>query len=102
MAAGWGRRLVFLSSGAYRSGFSSYDDDDEFSLPLLSRGSHASLLTVPRKHPLKNMLPSRAGAFWGELFISRRVYNTFSAKIKALRHCKNVALPRKLRPITKS
>jgi len=101
MAAGSRRRLVFLSSGAYRSGFSSYDDDDEFSLPLLSRGSHAPL-DGSSKTPPEKYAPVTRGSFLGELFISRRVYNTFSAKIKALRHCKNVALPRKLRPITKS
>ena len=66
-----------------------------------SRVGLTPLLTVPRKHPLKNMLPSR-GSYLGELFIARHVYNTFSAKIKALRLCKIVALPRQLRLVTKS
>src|ERR1700691_2120417 len=101
MAAGSRRRPVFFSFGAYPLVFSSYDDDDEFSLPLLSRGSHASF-DGSSKTPPEKYAPVTRGSLLGELFISRRVYNTFSAKIKALRHRKNVALPRKLRPITKS
>src|ERR1700691_5510998 len=96
MAAGWGRRPVFLSSGAYRSGFSSHNDDDEFSLPLLSRGSHASF-DGSSKTPRKNKLPVAGSGISGVFFIMSCVYNTFSAKIKALWRCKTVAPPEKVK-----
>jgi hypothetical protein len=97
MAFGWRRRWVFLSSGSCRPR-SSLNDDDEFSLPQLSRGSHASF-DDSSKTPRKNKLPDRGSGISGVFFIMKRLYNTFSAKIKALWHRKTVAVPEKVKAV---
>jgi hypothetical protein len=74
--------------GSYWPCFSWYDD--EFSLPLLSRGSHASF-DGSSKTPRKNRLPLSGSGLSGVFFIMQRLYNTFSAKIKALWRCESVA-----------
>jgi hypothetical protein len=97
MAAGWRRRLAFWSSGSYRPRSFSHDDD-EFSLPQLSRGSHASF-DDSSKTPRKNKLPDRGSGISGVFFIMKRLYNTFSAKIKALWHRKTVAVREKVKAV---
>ena len=68
-----------MPSGSCRSYSSS---NDEFSLPLLSRGNHASF-DGSSKALRKNMLPE--GERYSEaFFIVRRLHITFLAKIKAL------------------
>jgi hypothetical protein len=47
---------------------SSSNDDDEFSLPLLSRGSHASF-DDSSETPQKNMLPVWGSGISGVFFI---------------------------------
>jgi hypothetical protein len=94
MAFGWRRRRVFLSSGSCRPR-SSLNDDDEFSLPQLSRGSHASF-DGSSKTPRKNKLPDRGSGISG-VFFMMALYNTFSAKIKALWHRKTVAVREKVK-----
>ena len=69
-----------MPSGSRRPHFSS--NDDEFSLPLLSRGIHASL-AGSSETPRKNMPPVGSNVS-GVFFIMWRLYNTFSAKIKVL------------------
>ena len=67
-----------MPSGSCRSYSSSID---EFSLPLLSRGNHASFDGSSK--PRKNMLPK--GERYSEVFfIVRYLHITFLAKIKAL------------------
>ena len=77
---------------------SSLNDDDEFSLPQLSRGSHASF-DDSSKTPRKNKLPDRGSGISGVFFIMKRLYNTFSAKIKALWHRKTVAVREKVKAV---
>jgi hypothetical protein len=97
MAFGCRRRWFFLSSGSCRPR-SSLNDDDEFSLPQLSRGSHASF-DDSSKTPRKNKLPDRGSGISGVFFIMKRLYNTFSAKIKALWHRKTVAVREKVKAV---
>jgi hypothetical protein len=63
---------------------------DEFFLPQLSRGSHASS-DDSSKTPLQEKLPKRESRISGVCFIMEPRYNTFSAKIKALWRDKSVA-----------
>ena len=77
---------------------SSSNDDDEFSLPQLSRGSHASS-DDSSKPPRKDKLPDRESGISGVCFIIERLYNTFSAKIKALWRRKSVALTEKVKAV---
>jgi hypothetical protein len=86
-----------LSSGSCRPRSSS-NDDDEFSLPQLSRGSHASFDDSP-KTPRKNKLPDRGSGISGVFFIMKRLYNTFSAKIKALWQHKSVASAERVKAV---
>jgi hypothetical protein len=89
MAFGSRRRWVFLPSGSCRlRSFSN--DDDEFSLPQLSRGSHASF-DDSSKTPGKISSPTEGAAYRGVFFTMKQLYNTFSAKIKALWPCKRAA-----------
>ena len=89
MASGLRGRWVFLPSGSCRPRSSS-NDDDEFCLPLLSRGYHASF-DDSSKTPRKNMLPASGSGISGVFFIMKNLYITFLAKIKALWYCKTVA-----------
>src|ERR1700688_4967883 len=95
MAFGWRRRWVFLSSGSCRPR-SFLNDDDEVSLPQLSRGSHASF-DDSSKTPRNNKLPDRGSGISGCSSFMKRLYNTFSAKIKALCHRKSVAVREKVK-----
>src|ERR1700692_766157 len=85
MSSGSRERRVFWPSGSCRPPFSSHDD--EFFLPLLSRGSHASS-DDSSKPPRKNRLPVAGERLSGAFFIMKVLYITFSAKIKALWRCK--------------
>src|SRR5208282_1932480 len=89
MASGSRRGWIFLPSGSCRPCSSSHDDD-EFFLPLLSRGSHAPF-DGSSETPQKNMLPVSGSGISGVFFIVKSLYITFSLKIKALWHCKTVA-----------
>ena len=98
MAFGCRRRWVFLSSGSCRPR-SSLNDDDEFSLPQLSRGSHASI-DDSSETPLGKISSRRTeSGISGVFFIMKRLYNTFSAKIKALWHRKTVAVREKVKAV---
>jgi hypothetical protein len=77
---------------------SSSNDDDEFSLPQLSRGSHASS-DDSSKSPLQDMLSDRESSISGVCFIMERLYNTFSAKIKALWRYKSVAPAKRVKAV---
>ena len=70
-----------MSSGSYRPHFSL--NDDEFYLPLLSRGSHASI-DGSSKIPPKKDAPNAGNGVSGVFFFMSEGYSTFSAKIKAL------------------
>src|SRR5262249_26778894 len=78
-AAGWPGMGSSLPSGACQS--NSFSDDDEFSLPLLSRGIHASF-DGSSETPPKKYAPGREQASGCSHCV--RLYITFSAKIKAL------------------
>ena len=85
-----------MPSGSCRPRSSS-NDDDEFSLPQLSRGSHASS-DDSSKNPREDKLSNRKSGTSGVCFTTERLYNTFSTKIKALWQSKSVALTKRLRP----
>ena len=78
-----------MPSGSCRPHFSS--NDDEFFLPQLSRGSHASSDDSSRTPPGKICSRLKGSGISGVFFIMSAVYNTFSAKIKALTRCESVA-----------
>ncbi len=71
---------------------------DEFCLPQLSRGSHASS-DDSSKTPLEDKLPNRESNVPGACFIIERLYNTFSAKIKALWQHKSVASAERVKAV---
>ena len=81
-----------MPSGSCRPHFSS--NDDEFFLPLLSRGSHASFDGSSKTHPGKISSRPRGSCLYGVSFIYNQAYITFSAKIKALWRCESVASPK--------
>jgi hypothetical protein len=78
-----------MPSGSRRPHFSS--NDDEFFLPQLSRGSHASIDGSSETPPGKINSRLKGSGISGVLFIMTPVYITFSAKIKALTRCESVA-----------
>ena len=78
-----------MPSGSCRPRSSS--NDDEFFLPQLSRGSHASFDDSSKTPPGKISSRLMGSCISGVFFIMTALYNTFSVKIKALTRCESVA-----------
>src|SRR5262249_2806082 len=85
-AAGWPGMGSSLPSGACQS--HSFSDDDEFSLPLLLRGIHASF-DGSSETPPKKYAPGREQASGCSHCVG--LYITFSAKIKVLSRYSSVS-----------